>query len=553
MKFDVAIIGGGPSGSTVGSLLKLSNPHLEVGIFEAARFPRDHVGESLLPATCGVLAELGVWDKVEAAGFPVKLGGLYRWGKTDDIYPLAFLRGEPYKDVARPAKYEGQRALTAFQVDRSQFDKILLDHAASLGCKVYESTSIVSVEHEGDHVCRLVTTDREAVEAKYHVDASGNRALLRKALGIGVEAPSSLRNIAIWDYWQDADWGTREGADGTNIHVLSIDWGWLWFIAMGKTRTSVGLVTSATHYKSTGLSTTEIYLKAIQEQPLISKLLAPAQREMVLKADSDWSYVADRLVGDNWFLAGDSSGFADPILSAGITLAMTGARKVAYTIAELFRGNLDGDWIKTEYQRIQKNQIRNHIRFADYWYSVNAKFTDLKDYCADIARDAGLSLNADEAFRWLGNGGFTGDAGGYESPAAATFRLATVKSMVEAFGGSTPEWKIAQLKGIKLNLEGAVRETAATYYKGKIEAQESFSRGQNRLFLHGFYKKAYVELLRENSTHAVIERMFQYFRTRSSAPDSLLRTLILEVLESMLLSGWIEPDPYTQGSRTAVK
>ena len=133
MKVDVAIIGGGPAGSTVGSLLKLGNPDLEVAIFEGAKFPRDHVGESLLPATCGVLHEMGAWDKVEAAGFPVKLGGLYRWGVTDDIYSLTFLRGEPYEDTPRPCRYERQRALTAFQVDRSIFDKILLDHAAELG------------------------------------------------------------------------------------------------------------------------------------------------------------------------------------------------------------------------------------------------------------------------------------------------------------------------------------------------------------------------------------------------------------------------------------
>ena len=117
MKFDVAIIGGGPAGSTVGTLLKLLHPELKVGIFEGSKFPRDHVGESLLPATCEVLHELNVWDKVEKAGFPVKLGGLYRWGVTDEIYSLAFLQGQEYQDPVRPAKYDGQRALTTFQVD----------------------------------------------------------------------------------------------------------------------------------------------------------------------------------------------------------------------------------------------------------------------------------------------------------------------------------------------------------------------------------------------------------------------------------------------------
>jgi len=540
MKCDVAIIGGGPAGSTVGSLLKLQNPALDVAIFEAAKFPRDHVGESLLPATCAVLAEIGAWDKVEAAGFPIKLGGLYRWGVTDEIYPLTFLRVAAYQDAPRPGKYEGQRALTTFQVDRSIFDKILLDHSAQLGCRVFEETPVSNVEIALDRIEGFVAGS-ERVVADYYVDASGGRAILRKAVGIGVEAPTSLRNIAIYDYWQNADWGTRHGADGTHIHVMSLDWGWLWFIAMGRTRTSVGLVTSAAYYKQSGLSTQDLYLRAIAEEPLISKLLKPATCENILQADSDWSYVADRLVGDNWFLAGDSSGFADPILSAGLTLAMTGARKVAYTITELKTGSLDPSWIKSEYDRIQKGNIRDHIRFADYWYSVNAKFTDLKEYCAEIARDAGLNLNADEAFRWLGTGGFAGDAGGYETPSTATFRLSTVKSMVETFGGSCSGWQFYRYRRLRLNLEGAEREISATYYKGRIVPQQSFRRGTSRLFLEGFYQLAYNALVTEQRTTAVVEGMFRTLRKRSTLPDDTLRNLIFEVLEALYLAGWIEP------------
>src|SRR5476649_245406 len=158
MKYDVAIIGGGPAGSTVGTLLKRQSPELKIGIFEGAKFPRDHVGESLLPATCEVLHELDAWEKVEKAGFPVKLGGLYRWGMTDEIYPLPFLQGEPYQDPIRPARYEGQRALTTFQVDRSIFDKILLDHAASNGCDVFEEALVKTVHSTGDRIDGLTVS-----------------------------------------------------------------------------------------------------------------------------------------------------------------------------------------------------------------------------------------------------------------------------------------------------------------------------------------------------------------------------------------------------------
>ena len=544
MKFDVAIIGGGPAGSTVGSLLKRLNPELRIAILEGARFPRDHVGESLLPATCDVLQELGAWEKVEEAGFPVKLGGLYRWGRTDELYPLAFLQGEPYEDQVRPAKYGGQRAQTAFQVDRSVFDKILLDHAAATGCEVFDETLVKTVHVSDDRVEGLTVTHpvrgTYRVEADQYVDASGGRGILRKALGVGVDAPSALRNIAIYDYWQDADWGTRAGADGTFIHVMSIEWGWLWFISMGKTRTSVGLVTSAAYYKSSGLTTEELYLKAIESEPLIGLLLKPARRENVLKAESDWSYVADRLVGENWILAGDSAGFADPILSAGVTLAMTGARKVAYTLSELRRRDLDAAWLKAEYERTQSGNIKGHIRFADYWYSANSKFTDLTEYCGEIAREAGINLQPDEAFRWLATGGFSSDAGGYTSPATASFRLSTVKLMVGRFGETAPEWLIHRHKELRLNVEGATREQAATYLDGRVVPQEVLRRGDKRLFLQGFFKRAYVVLLLERSTDKVIEKMFTYFRPRVAGSDPLLLSYIVEVLESMLYDGWIE-------------
>lgn len=126
METDVAIIGGGPSGSTVGALLRKYSPNLRVAIFEREIFPRDHVGESHLPAISSILDEMGVWDKVEAANFPIKIGGTYRWGASDELWDLDFLVGKPFNDEPRPAKFVGQRRETAFQVDRSIYDKILL-------------------------------------------------------------------------------------------------------------------------------------------------------------------------------------------------------------------------------------------------------------------------------------------------------------------------------------------------------------------------------------------------------------------------------------------
>ena len=115
---DVVIIGGRPAGSTCGTLLKLYNSDLDVVIVEREKFPREHIGESLLPALSVLMDEMFVWDKVEAAGFPVKIGATYRWGSTPDLWDLEFIPSEVFTDEDRPGTFEGLRTFTAFQVDR---------------------------------------------------------------------------------------------------------------------------------------------------------------------------------------------------------------------------------------------------------------------------------------------------------------------------------------------------------------------------------------------------------------------------------------------------
>ena len=429
MKCDVAIIGGGPAGATVGGLLKKYNPGLDVVILERELFPRDHVGESLLPMVTNVMNELGVWEKVEAANFPIKLGATYRWGKESDqdLYYFHFLQDEAFTQDERPGKYDGQRRRTTFQVDRSIYDEILLDHAGELGCKVFQQAKVTEIAKMGDRIDGLTVTfegpeDRsETIEARYYVDASGGESMVRKAMGVEIHSPTLLRNIAIWDYWQNADWAEKIGVGGTYVYVMSLGYGWIWFIPLGPTRTSIGFITSAEYFKKSGKSTQEIYLEAIEKEPLISQLTKNAKREGRLEATKDWSFVADRLYGENWLLAGDACGFADPILAAGLTLAQVGARRVAYTLLESFREIEDPEWLKAQYNRIQRRNTQNHIRFADYWYSANEHFTELKEYCTEIAKDSGLTLDADAAFQWLGTGGFADELNGL--PFSGTYTL----------------------------------------------------------------------------------------------------------------------------------
>jgi flavin-dependent dehydrogenase len=294
--YDVAIIGGGPAGSTAGCILKKYNPDLKVVIFEREKFPRDHVGESQLPPISRMLDEMGVWDKVEAAGFPVKIGATYRWGKSPELWDFEFIPPALYVDD-RPGKYEGLRKYTAFQVDRAIYDTILLDHAESLGCEIRRECKVATILHSKDHIDGLELEDGSRVEARYYIDASGHVGILRRALGIKADSPTTLQNIAIWDYWQNAEWAVEIGVGGTRIQILSLGYGWIWFIPLGPTRTSIGLIVPATYYKTCGLKYEELYAKALQEDPLVSRLIAKASSEGSLKTTKDWSFLAERHVG----------------------------------------------------------------------------------------------------------------------------------------------------------------------------------------------------------------------------------------------------------------
>jgi flavin-dependent dehydrogenase len=366
-QYDVAIVGGGPGGSTLGAMLLKYQPRLKVVIIEREEFPREHVGESQLPQISGILHEIGVWDQVERAGFPVKIGATYKWGKGDELWDFNFVPPEAYEGQARPGKYAGIRQATAFQVDRSLYDTILLRHAEQLGCTVWESTAVREVVHAQDTIQHLQLSNGEAVTARYYVDASGHVGILRRNLGVQIDCPTSLKNIAIWDYWNNTAWADTIGSGGTRVQVMSVGFGWLWFIPITPTRTSLGLVCPASYYKESKLQPEELYQRAIAQSERITGLLNGATREKQLRTTNDWSFVSERVYGKNWFLVGEAAGFADPILAAGLTLTHVGARELAYTILALDEKQHDGEWLKSHYQMNQQKRVRQHMRFAEFW------------------------------------------------------------------------------------------------------------------------------------------------------------------------------------------
>jgi flavin-dependent dehydrogenase len=420
-------------------------------------------------------------------------------------------------------------------VDRAIYDQILLDRAQELGCVVRQETRVAKVERDGDEVSALVLDSGDAVTARYYVDASGAASVLRKALGVPIDEPTTLRNIAIWDYWQNADWAVEIGVGGTRIQVMRLGWGWIWFIPMGPTRTSIGLVVPASYYKQSGLRPVELYEKAIREEPRIAGLLSNATSEGKLESTKDWSHLAQRHYGKNWFLVGECSGFADPILSAGVTMAQVSARQLAYTIAEIDRGEHDAGWLREQFEHGQKERILTHIRFGDYWYTANAQFTDLQGFTAELAKDAGLDLTPDKAWAWISQGGFiTHDlrigTGGFSINGART--LGHYLSDLDV------NLAVERNNVFRLNLKGATRRDTAVYHQGRVYKETSYVRGERVLPLFSQVLMV-VEYLQKDPRLPVFLDMLQQLAKQDSFVAAALPE-VPEVLEALVTDGWVE-------------
>jgi flavin-dependent dehydrogenase len=546
-EFDVAIVGGGPAGSTAACMLRRYNPSLRVLVLEKEKFPREHIGESQLPAVAHILHEMGCWDKVEAANFPVKLGATFTWGKDEESWDFDFYPVEEFRDEPRPGRFEGQRKFTAFQVERAIYDKILLDHARELGAEAREEAPVREVLREGDAVRGLTLDSGETVTARWYIDASGAAGLFRRTFEVGSEAPKELRNIAIYDYWNDARWAIEIGVGGTRIQVRSLPFGWIWFIPLGPKRASVGLVCPVDYYKRRGLSTEELYLEALNSQPQIQDLLSGATREgQGVRAVKDWSHISDRLYGDNWLLTGEAAGFADPILSAGLTVHQGSGRDAAFTIIEAERGEIDAAWLKRAYDDKTRRNIRQHIQFAQFWYASNARFTELREHCQRIAAEAGLSLKPQQAWSWLARGGFTNQ--GLFDAKFGSFDFASARRLVEKFadgsenaaGNSAIEFRFETSNSFKLNLVGAKKVFLPDYRAGRVLKVECYERAGRILPNTGIYQNMMRALKFSSEGRRIFEVLARNI-TAQFEPAARAQALSdhMLTLEAMIEGGWV--------------
>jgi len=317
-QFDVAVIGGGPAGAALATFL--ARKGWRCAIFEKARFPRYHIGESLIPDTYGVLDRLGLLPKLRVSNYPVKHG--VRFIPDDGKETVSFHFSKTI---------EGERART-WQVERSSFDLMLLRHAAQQGVTVYEETAVQSVIFEKDRAVGVSVKkdgepDSRDFAARVVVDASGHMTLLGKQLNLKKEVPGLCKGC-LWGYWRGGKRWPGIDAGETTMFLLP-DGGWFWYIPLPDDIVSVGIVADPSHLFPQPGAEQQTYLRLAQGHARLWERLDQAQLVGPVRTARRLAYFNSRTCGDGWVMIGDARAFLDPIYSSGLYLALTSAELAA--------------------------------------------------------------------------------------------------------------------------------------------------------------------------------------------------------------------------------
>jgi flavin-dependent dehydrogenase len=354
--WDVIVVGGGPGGSATATLL--ARRGWRVLCCERARFPRAHVGESLLPASLPILDALGVLEAVEREGFVEKPGATMVWGR--DAAPWSWY----FRETNRTHPH-------AYQVWRPRFDQLLLDNARAAGVAVREDCRVGEVLFDGERAIGVrIAGESEVQRARFVVDASGQSGLIARAQSLR-RYDDAFRNLAVYAYHEGA--AHLPPPDAGNIFIESTSDGWCWTIPLGGGRNSVGAVVDSARGQQgiTELGTEGFYEAQLGLAPRTAALLAGAERVDGPHVARDWSYVAERLAGEAHVLVGDAACFVDPLFSSGVHLALSSAVLAsAYVTTSLRRPEM-GAAAAAVYAELYLQQYGHFRELARLFYASN--------------------------------------------------------------------------------------------------------------------------------------------------------------------------------------
>ncbi len=350
--YDVAIIGGGPAGSTAACLLAKAGRR--VIVLEREKFPRFHIGESLLPYSMPTFDRLGIRDVLDRTAQPKHGAELITACGTRHIV-------FHFRDGFRLAHHR------SYQVERATFDKLLLDNAAANGAEVREETSVAGVDFDDDGATvRLGNQGGDSIRARYVIDASGRNTVIGQQQRLKKSYPH-LNKFSVFAHYDNVR--REEGEDGCTLtRMVRARDRWFWVIPLSDTRTSIGMVMDTATFKAMRLSPEEALESSFREQPHFEHILAEATRVTPVYSTGDYSYRNTRFAGPRWLLAGDAAGFIDPVFSTGVFLAIASGEQAADAIHAVLENPTRAARLFGRYEKRLNRVMDLYLRFVNSWY-----------------------------------------------------------------------------------------------------------------------------------------------------------------------------------------
>lgn len=380
--FDVVIIGGGPAGSALASYL--AKEGVSALVLEKALFPREHVGESLVPAATRVFKELDFLGKLDDEGFCKKYGAAWTSADKAPVYDVDFdgMSADCHVGIRFEEREQpGVDRHYTYHVDRAKFDLMLLQHAHGLGATVYEGLVVKRVDFANPEVPRVSVQMGAAsydLTCRFVVDASGRSTVLGSQLRLKVNDPV-FNQYALHTWFKGYDRSRFVRKDGQDdfifIHFLPVLNTWVWQIPITDDVTSIGVVTQKPNFAKKRVERERFFWECLESRPELCRALRESEQIRPLREEGDYSYAMKEICGDGFALIGDAARFVDPIFSSGVSIALNSARLLA---RDLMAG-LEGRSIKKDSLRVFERKMRrgtaNWYEFINLYYRLNVLFT----------------------------------------------------------------------------------------------------------------------------------------------------------------------------------
>jgi FADH2-dependent halogenase len=358
---DIIIIGGGPAGSSAGAVLARKGH--TVLLLEKQRFPRFHIGESLLPFMAGQLGRMQLLAQIEKHNFPKKFGTEF----TDD-------QGG-FKRIDFTSHGAG-RKLYSYQVERSIFDNIMLQQAKDAGVQVLEEANVTRLLFEGEKIVGVEYVyqgSTSTARATYVIDASGRAGKIANHFRLR-KMSKRLLSVAVYTLFEGTDEQFNPGWPGDTM-IGHHGEGWIWAIPIREDALSVGVLTSKDLIKKAP-SLEEHFNNYYTRIPRIMQRLTGAKPVRDVQAETDYGYHTDKLTGPGYLIVGDAGCFVDPIFSAGVYLGVLSGIKAAEMLSSILRDQLPEAQAMAHYENFTKTGYDCNFRLAYSFYDFNHDFAN---------------------------------------------------------------------------------------------------------------------------------------------------------------------------------